>query len=126
MSDIKRVWANPESLWSEGRVKFVECVELVYASDYDAAQAELAALREELADTVDDLDTAVHHNIDLQFKNAEAMKLLHMSKELLSTISLHKTMAPADWCDSFKNEVADRLEKLRNALAQPTESGASE
>lgn len=49
MSDIKRVWANPESLWSEGRVKFVEGVELIYASDYDAAQIELAALREELA-----------------------------------------------------------------------------
>lgn len=49
MSDIKRVWANPESLWNEGRVKFVDGVELVYAPDYDTAQVELAMLREELA-----------------------------------------------------------------------------
>lgn len=93
---------------------------------YAEAQSELAALREELSETADDLDTAVHHNIDLQFRSAEALKLLHMSKELLSTISLHRTMAPSDWCGSFNHEVTDRLEKLRAFLTKPTESGASE
>jgi len=97
------------------------------------ANAQVAALREELAELEDEFDTLEHSNITLKLKlsaaeqrNADQLKLLHMSKELLSTISLHKAMAPNDWCDSFKNEVADRLEKLRSALAKPTESGASE
>ncbi|MNY45136.1 hypothetical protein D3C86_1802190 [compost metagenome] len=62
---------------------------------------------------------------DAERRNVDQLKLLHMAQELLSTISLHKTMAPNDWCDSFKAEVADRLEKLLTAT-QPTESGASE
>lgn len=49
--------------------------------------------------------------------------LLHMSKELLTTISRHGVATkPNDWCDSFKAEVADRIEKIGAAL-KPAEEG---
>lgn len=125
--------------------------EYVYANDFDTAQSELAALREErdqwramvghicatipLADvvaatetgqkTVDYFKELQQRLADAERRNADQLEMLHMAKELISTISLHRTMAPNDWCDSFKAEVADRLEKLR-AATQPTESGASE
>lgn len=44
-------------------------------------------------------------------------ELLHMSRELLTTISRHGlNTKPNDWCDSFKAEVADRIEKIGAAL----------
>lgn len=51
--------------------------------------------------------------------------LLHMSKELLTTISRHAaTTKPNDWCDSFKAEVADRIEKIGIALKPVDEEGS--
>lgn len=48
--------------------------------------------------------------------------LLHMSKELLTTISRHgATTKPNDWCDSFKAEVAERIEKIGAALKPAAE-----
>ena len=56
-------------------------------------------------------------------KNAENdmyLGLLHMSKELLTTISRNgATLRPADWCDNFKAEVADRIEKIGAAISSP-------
>lgn len=167
MSDVKRY--GHISYLVEATPKIVqlypEMTIYVLAEDYNAAQSELSALREEnerlksesfeelynaaiderdalreelalanklLATHERQLDRMIEHSDDLQQRltaaeqrNADQLAMLHMAKELLSTISLHKTMAPADWCESFKNEVADRLEKLRAAL-KPTESGASE
>lgn len=48
---------------------------------------------------------------------SELEGLLHMSKELLTTISRHGVNTkPNDWCDSFKAEVAGRIEKIDAAL----------
>ncbi|WP_454844104.1 hypothetical protein [Pseudomonas gorinensis] len=108
-------------------------IELVDRKHLTDAQVELASLREELAGSNRRLGACINQIEEQQQRlaaaeqrNAEQLSLLHMSKELLSMISLHRTMAPNDWCDSFKKEVADRLEKLRAVLANPTESGASE
>jgi len=143
MSEVKRYLIDPQIIanWSDEPGKFDYLrISVVLASDFDAerlradtAVAEVAALREELEQAKRDRDceqrACIEANASLKAaeqRNSEQLSLLHMSKELLSTISLHRTMAPNDWCDSFKNEVADRLENLRAVLAKPTESGASE
>ena len=87
-----------------------------------AAYEKQGELRAELADSDEELDTVIHHNIDLQQRLADQSKLLHMAKELLSTITMHRAMSPADWCDSFKKEVADRIEKIGAFLNTSPES----
>lgn len=121
MSEVKRYWVPQGSLDGEGWHQ--DDNEVVLASEHDRV---LAALREELAVTDKEVEGLQSALSDSEKRNADQLALLHMSTELLSTISLHRAMAPNDWCDSFKNEVSDRLEKLRAFLAQPTESGASE
>lgn len=62
---------------------------------------------------------------DLKLKVCEYEVLLNISKELLTTISRHgATTKPVDWCDSFKAEVADRIEKIGAAL-KPAEGEGS-
>lgn len=62
-------------------------------------------------------------NLKLKVREYEA--LLNISKELLTTISRHgATTKPFDWCDSFKAEVADRIEKIGDAL-KPAEGEGS-
>lgn len=62
-------------------------------------------------------------NLKLKVREYEA--LLNISKELLTTISRHwATTKPVDWCDSFKAEVADRIEKIGDAL-KPAEGEGS-
>ena len=57
-------------------------------------------------------------------RSGELEGLLHMSKELLTTISRHgASTKPVDWCDSFKAEVADRIEKIGAALKPAAECG---
>lgn len=84
------------------------------------------AIETELVETVDDLDTVTRHNIDLQLKNQELTSLLYVAKELLSTISMHTAIAPTNWCDSFKNEVSDRIKKIGAALASAADSGGEQ
>ena len=62
---------------------------------------------------------------NLKLKVREYEDLLNISKELLTTISRHgATTKPVDWCDSFKAEVADRIEKIRAEL-KPAEGEGS-
>lgn len=62
---------------------------------------------------------------NLKLKVREYEDLLNISKELLTTISRHgATTKPVDWCDSFKAEVADRIEKIGAAL-KPAEGEGS-
>lgn len=59
---------------------------------------------------------------DLKLKVGEYEVLLNTSMELLTTISRHgATTKPVDWCDSFKAEVADRIEKIGSALKPAAE-----
>lgn len=63
---------------------------------------------------------------NLKLKVCEYQVLLNMSKELLTTISRHgATTKPVDWCDSFKAEVADRIEKIGAALKPAAEGEGS-
>lgn len=63
---------------------------------------------------------------NLKLKVCEYQVLLNMSKELLTTISLHgATTKPVDWCDSFKAEVAGRIEKIGAALKPAAEGEGS-
>lgn len=90
----------------------------------DAALGREAALREELDALEEEFDTLEHTNITLKLslsvseqRSDEFEGLLHMSKELLTTISRHGvTTKPNDWCDSFKAEVAGSIEKIGAAL----------
>lgn len=60
---------------------------------------------------------------NLKLKVCEYEVLLNISKELLTTISRHgATTKPVDWCDSFKAEIAGRIEKIGAAL-KPSEEG---
>lgn len=62
---------------------------------------------------------------NLKLKVREYEDILNISKELLTTISRHgATTKPVDWCDSFKAEVADRIEKIGAAL-KPAEGEGS-
>lgn len=118
----------------------------IYAEAYDAALAREAVLREELATIRADRDAEkkmkakARDQRDVQTIRAcelqqrltvaeqragELEGLLHMSKELLTTISRHgASTMPVDWCDSFKAEVADRIEKIGAALKPAAEEGA--
>ena len=59
---------------------------------------------------------------NLKLKVREYEVLLNISKELLTTISRHgATTKPVDWCDSFKAEVAGRIEKIGAALKPASE-----
>ena len=59
---------------------------------------------------------------NLKLKVREYEVLLNISKELLTTISRHgATTKPVDWCDSFKAEVAGRIEKIGAALKPAAE-----
>lgn len=56
----------------------------------------------------------------LKTENDLYLGLLCMAKELLTTISRNgATLKPADWCDNFKAEVADRIEKIDAAISSP-------
>ena len=56
----------------------------------------------------------------LKAENDLYLGLLCMSKELLTTISRNgSTLRPADWCDNFKAEVADRIQKIDTAISSP-------
>lgn len=62
---------------------------------------------------------------NLKLKVREYEDILNIIKELLTTISRHgATTKPVDWCDSFKAEVADRIEKIGDAL-KPAEGEGS-
>lgn len=59
---------------------------------------------------------------NLKLKVREYEDILNISKELLTTISRHgATTKPVGWCDSFKAEVADRIEKIGAALKPAAE-----
>ena len=63
---------------------------------------------------------------NLKLKVCEYEVLLNISKELLTTISRHgATTKPVDWCDSFKAEVAGRIEKIGAALKPAAEGEGS-
>lgn len=113
----------------------------------DAALGREAALREELAtiradrDAEKEMKAKARDQRDVQTIRAcelqqrltvaeqragELEGLLHMSKELLTTISRHgASTMPVDWCDSFKAEVADRIEKIGAALKPAAEEYTS-
>lgn len=101
----------------------------------DAALAREAALRESLSDKREEYNKlgdrydALQQRLTVsEQRAAEFEGLLHMSKELLTTISRHGvTTKPNDWCDSFKAEVSDRIEKIEAALKpyEAVEAGLS-
>lgn len=63
---------------------------------------------------------------NLKLKVREYEVLLNISKELLTTISRHgATTKPVDWCDSFKAEVAGRIEKIGAALKPAADAKSS-
>jgi len=58
----------------------------------------------------------------LKLRVGKCEALLNMSRELLTAISRHgATTRPVDWCESFKSEVADRIEKIGAALKPAAE-----
>ena len=120
MSEVKRFRADHRHVVE---TEFDDA-QFVSVSDYDATLAREAALREELDALEEEFDALEHTNITLKLSLAVAEQrsdefegLLHMSKELLTTISRHGvTTKPNDWCDSFKAEVAGSIEKIGAAL----------
>jgi hypothetical protein len=93
--------------------------EVVVAEDYDAAQSELAALREELAQlrrweqTIRENSPLVQRLTAAEQRNAELVELL---RDAACAVKDHAMTA---WAVPL-------YIRINNALAQPTESGASE
>lgn len=83
----------------------------------DAACGEIATLKEELVGF-----ELVQQRLTVAERRTDSLEaLLYMSKELITTMS-RGGLKPSDWCDSFKSEVADRIEKIGAAL-KPAEEG---
>lgn len=126
MSEVKKYNAYGEGLTvhfeldSEGA--------WVAADDFDAQRLRADTAEAELARLEEEFDTGEHALITLKLKldaverrNASLVPLVSMAKELLSTISKHQTMAPKDWCESFRGEVSRRITDLDAALNQKYE-----
>lgn len=56
------------------------------------------------------------HVSKVEVQLTDAQRLLSASSELLGTISMHTTMSPSQWCDSFQREVKDRIQKINAVL----------
>lgn len=102
---------------------------LVHAADAgeaDRLREELESHKEALREEMQDAFKFQQRALAAEQRNSEVVALLHMAKELLSTISMHKTMSPADWCEIFKSEVVDRIGKIDAALSASTEPANKE
>lgn len=99
----------------------------VRENDYDALKAENESLRKDAKYWSEAHDRELEWSAQLIGEREELSKdserylgLLYMAKELLTTISRNgATMRPADWCENFKSEVADRIEKIDAAISSP-------
>jgi multidrug efflux pump subunit AcrA (membrane-fusion protein) len=125
-------------------------ITVVLGADYDAAQSELAALREELAtakrnehnsevaykaaiekqeelraelaDSEEELDTVIHHNIDLQQRLADAERRnaeLQVYDNFVGYL-LDYCEGETIYEESLQRWLAESIE--RNALAKPEEA----
>lgn len=146
MSVTKEIceWLNTKAakenldLSTERDIFKAECDRL--GSGYDAAQSELAALREELLRLEEEYDTLEHANITLKLKLADAERrgeaandLLMRSKEWMAAADCHVLQVAID---EFSGVIGDSAERLQvtfpalmddiRAALKPTESGASE
>jgi len=106
MSKVQRFWCHDASN--------IRCVR---ESDYDAAQSELAALREELANTT---RVAITEIEGLSRTLQDQAKWMAIYSDLLGEVL---SEVPHGWGESFTD--SDLAERIRQAI-KPTESGASE
>jgi hypothetical protein len=115
MSDVKRYVFD-----GTGIVETMDLVGLVKSSVYYAAQAELSALREELARK----DVVIE---DMLESNSEMTTCLTAAEQRNETLAelLDKVLneVPHGWGESFTD--SELAERIRQAI-KPTESGASE
>ena len=108
MSEIKR-----HVTWFPSEIGGDMLENVVRASDFDAAQSELAALREDLAAIINNRNELKERLTAAEQRNVGLVELL---EEVLSEV-------PHGWGASFsESELADRI----RAAIKPTESGASE
>lgn len=125
MSDLKRYrCTGPEEL-----VETSSPNGLVLGSNYDAAQSELSALREELASQVMTIQELAGANDDLQQRlaaaeqrNSELVELLSKAKLAVDDVA-ENCEDQTDW--STANSMHSLSERI-DAAIKPTESGASE
>jgi hypothetical protein len=121
MSDVKRFRADHRHVVETefDDAQFVRC------ADYDAAQSELAALREELANLRETNrlfaiahEDSRHHVIKIESSLTAA--------EQRNAILVKAATEFMEYAESGWDHFPDVGVSLRAALAQPTESGASE
>lgn len=89
----------------------------VLETDYVAAQVELAALREELAEANDELDTNIHNNIDLTLRLAAAeQRNVTLGDALIKIIEMNRQQAKDQYGDAEKAESWSCITVARAAL----------
>lgn len=106
MSEVQRVMV----LWPVGPVGFGN-QEAVLAADFDASQSKLAALREELTTA----KSVMAHDYDLLQQRLTAAEQRNRTLEILLRRASNYGGLTPEWHDA-----------VQAALANPTESGASE
>jgi hypothetical protein len=108
--------------------------EYVYHKDYDAAQAELAALREELAVVVGQKEVWVDTSQKLSLRLTAAEQRNAVREDLLNkcmhafnhVVGFSDQATRTAWYENFLKPVSGAIMVHLSECAQPTESGASE
>lgn len=92
-------------------------IELVDRKHLTDAQVELAALREELAEANDELDTNIHNNIDLTLRLAAAeQRNVTLGDALIKIIEMNRQQAKDQYGDAEKAESWSCITVARAAL----------
>ena len=119
MSEVKRYRADHRHVVE---TEFDDA-QFVLASDYDAAQSELAALREELASAKQVLEATRDARDAEQYVNAELRVKLTSAEQRNATMSaLLREVSESLWQEDDSGDLFERID----AALKPTESGASE